>query len=187
MELRKILFRKEMKLVTLLLTAMLIASASAAVYYSLDQTSTITIAGTEVWFEAGSDNATGTVVVVLNPQKTVVTVTGLKAYPNATQTYENTTMVHNNGSQTYQVRLRHVSLTQNSTEFEYIKFTLNATIGNVTLTYTSDGSSWTPPSAPTGWVNLSAGEDAPIIIETKARDNATAGGSATIEMKVDVQ
>jgi len=186
MEIKKMLFRKELKLVTLLLTSLLIATASAAVYYSLSQKSTVTIAGVDVWFKAGSDNNTGGVVVLLNPQKTVATVTGLKAYPNATQTYENTTMVHNNGGSTYSVRLRHVSMTYNSTQFAYIAFTLTTTAGSRTLNYTSDGSSWTTPSAPTTVVDLDPGEDAPVKIETKARDDAAAYGQATIEIAVDI-
>ena len=179
--------RKSLDLIALLMISFLVITASAAVYYSLSQTTTIDVAGTEVWFEAGSDNGTGTVNVVLNPQKTVATVTGLKAYPNATQTYENTTMVHNNSTGTqYQVRLRHVSLSGNDTEFVFVRFTLNASVGSRLLEYTCNGTDWALPSA-TDWVILDTSEDAPIIIETKAKDNASTGASVTIEIAVDVQ
>lgn len=186
MRIQKVKWTKTLKMFALLISALLIATASAAVYYSLNSTATITVAGTDVWFEAGTDNGTAC-TVTLSPQKSVATITGLKAYANASQTYENPIDVHNNStSQAYQVRLRHVSLSGNDTEFVYIKFTLNASAGSVTLNYTCDGSSWTIPSD-TAWTTLAISEDASVIIETKAKDNATAGAAVTIQIAVDVQ
>jgi hypothetical protein len=191
MEIRKVLFRKEMKLVTLLLTSLLIATTSAAVYYSLSMQSTITTATTSVWFEEGVDNATAG--VSLNPQKTVATLTGLKAYPNATYTYTDPVRVRNNGSVAYDIRLTPVSLSGNDTEFVFVKFLLrNGTSESsptlASLNYTCDGSSWTIPNA-TGWVSIPADEpdtEWAITVITMAKDNA-ASASVIIEIALDVQ
>jgi hypothetical protein len=66
MEIKKMLFRKEMKLVTLLLTSLLIASASAATYLSLTITSTISVYKSNVYFVEGSDNNTAGAVLKLD-------------------------------------------------------------------------------------------------------------------------
>jgi len=183
MEIRKILFRKEMKLVTLLLTAMLIASASATVYYSLSMTSTITTATTDVWFKVGADaTAAG---VSLSPDNTTATLTNLKAYPNATFTYTDPIKVRNNNTGTaYLIRLRPVSLSGNDTEFVFVNFTLQGS-SLLSLNYTCDGSSWTTPST-TSWLSIPASTEWSITIETKAKDSA-ASASVTIEIAVDVE
>jgi len=191
MEIRKLVSRKEMKLVTLLLTSLLIATASAAVYYSLSMQSTITTATTSVWFEEGADNATA--VVSLSPDKTVATMTGLKAYPNASYTYTDPVRVRNNGSVAYDIRLTPVSLSGNTTEFVFVKFLLrNGTSESsptlASLNYTCDGSDWTVPSA-TDWVSIPATNPDTqwaITVITKAKDNAQSA-SVTIEIAVDVR
>lgn len=191
MEIKKIVSRKEMKLVTLLLTSLLIATASAAVYYSLSMQSTITTATTSVWFEEGADNDTAG--VSLSPDKTVATLTGLKAYPNASYTYTDPVRVRNNGSVAYDIRLTPVSLSGNDTEFVFVKFLLrNGTSESsptlLSLNYTCDGSSWTVPSA-TDWVSMPATNpdtEWAITVITKAKDSAESA-SVTIEIAVDVK
>jgi len=191
MEIRKMLFRKEMKLVTLLLTSLLIATASATVYYSLTVTSTIQVAQTVVKFELGLDNVTAG--ATLSPDNTVVTMTNLKAYPNASYTYTDPVRVRNNGTATYQMRLKPVSLSGNTTEFVYVRFLLrNGTSDTsptlASLNYTCSGGSWTNTGT-TSWVDIPNTEPDTryaITVETKAKDNA-ASASVTIEIAVDVQ
>jgi len=191
MEIRKILSRKEMKLVTLLLTSLLIASGSAAVYYSLSMTSTITTYPAAVWFEKGVDN--GTAGVSLSASKTVATLTLLRAYPNATYTYTDPLRVRNNGSVPYLIRLRPVSLSGNDTEFVFVKFLLrNGTSESsptlLTLDYECNGTDWTIPST-TSQVSIPANNpdtEWAITVLTKAKDNA-ASASVTIEIAVDVE
>jgi len=191
MEVKKILSSKSMKFLTLLLTSMLIASASAAVYYSLSMRSTITTATTSVWFEEGVDNATAG--LSLSPAKTVATLTNLKAYANASYTYTDPVRVRNNGSVAYEIRLAPISLSGNDTEFVYVRFLLrNGTSESsptlASLNYTCDGSNWTIPSA-TGWVSMPAtvpDTEWAITVITKAKDNA-ASASVTIEIAVDVK
>jgi hypothetical protein len=193
--LRKMRLKKSAKFLTLLLTSMLIASVSAAVYYSLSATSTIQTDTTDVWFKAGSDNGTYC-DVQLSPDNTTATITGLKAYPNSSYTYIDPIRVVNNGSIDHNVRLRHGSISgTNDGNFTYVNFMLrNGTDENATVlvtlayTYNTTSSSWNNPN-PTGWNNMTAENpdtEWSITIETMAIDSAESA-SVTIEIKVDVQ
>ena len=187
MDIRKILFRKELKLATLLLTAMLIASASAAMYYSLTVTSTIEVYGADVYLVEGLDNQTSnTVVLKLDSTNTTATVTGLRAYPNMTFTYENVTMVRNNATTgTTQIRLApDVAPSGNATDFVYVKFMLNGTSARW-LNYTSDGSTWSNTGT-TNWITIPTSTQWPVVIMTKANATATTGNTVTIGITVDV-
>lgn len=187
MNLRKIPSRKSMKLLTLLLTSMLIASASAQLYYSLSMTSTIEVYAADVYFVVGSDNGVKGLVVTLGSNDTTATLTGLRAYPNATFTYTNATLVKNAGGSGVQVRLAPSSISDGAADFIYVKFMLNATaVGDRRwLNYTSNGASWTIPPA-SGWTTLGSGVMWPIVIMTKANATATTGNTVTIEITVDV-
>ena len=177
------IFSKSAKMLVLTLMSILIISATAAVYYSLSTTSTITTATTDVWFVLGEDNATAG--VSLNPDNTTATLTGLKAYPNATFTYTDPLKVRNNHTSTsFDIRLRPISLSGNDTEFIFVNFTLQGSSLRA-LNYTCSGGSWTIPST-TSWITIPASTEWSITIETKAKDSA-ASASVTIEIAVDVQ
>jgi hypothetical protein len=182
--------KKSMKFLALLLTSLLIASVSAAMYYSLEMTSTIDVYAADVYFVVGADNGTSGLVVTIGSQNTTATITGLRAYPNASLTYTDPIRVRNNGSVTAQLRL--APLTNPSTnpeDFVYIKFLLNASSADDRwLNYTSDGSSWTSPSSATSWTStgIGASTEWPIVIYTKANATATASDSVTIAITVDV-
>jgi len=165
------------------LTAMLIATASAAIYYSLSMTSTITTAANDVYFVLGPDNGTAG-VNIFNDNKSA-TLTGLKAYPNITMTYDDPIRVRNNGSTARNIRLRPVSLSGNATYFVFINFTLQ-TSTKVSLNYTSNGVSWTAPST-TSFVQADVGTEYAIVVQTMANATATSGQTATIEIAVDIQ
>ena len=184
MDIRKILFRKELKLVTLLLTAMLIATASATVYYSLSMTSTIDVQATYVYFTLGADNATANVNLSSDNRSAQLS---LEAYPNVTTTYTDPIRVINNGTTDAQVRLANVSATGSPSDFVFVNFTLMGT-SQQQLNFTVVGGVWTS-SGPTDWITLSAADpdtEWSIKIETKAVAGATSG-TATIEIKVDVE
>ena len=178
--------RKTLDLIVLLMISVFVITVSAQVYYSLGMTSTITTATTDVWFVKGVDN--GTAGVSLSPQNTSATLTGLKAYPNASFTYTDPLRVRNNHTtSSYNIRLSPVSLSGNDTEFVYVKFLLrngtfetNATLAS--LNYTCDGSSWTIPPA-TGWVQIPAETEYAITVVTKAKDNS---GSAQVQIEIAV-
>jgi hypothetical protein len=183
--------KKSMKLLALLLTSLLIASVSAVMYYSLEMTSTIDVYAADVYFVAGADNGSSGLVVTFGSQNTTATITGLRAYPNASLTYTDPIRVRNNGSLTAQLRL--APLTDPSTnpeDFVFIRFLLNATGAGDRkwLNYTSDGSSWTSPSGATSWTStgILASAEWPIVIYTKANATATTSDSVTIAITVDV-
>ena len=91
MELRKIPFKKSMKLLTLLLTSMLIATASAAVYYSITAEPQVTVTGLTIKFTTGDDSAGSTVYDAWCGL-------ALKSYPNATLTYDQAVNITNSDS-----------------------------------------------------------------------------------------
>jgi len=178
--------RKTLDLIVLLLISVFVITVSAQVYYSLGMTSTITTATTDVYFVLGVDN--GTAGVSLSPQNTYATLTGLKAYPNASFTYTDPLRVrNNNATSAYSIRLGPVSLSGNDTEFVYVKFLLrngtsedNATLAS--LNYTCNGSQWTIPST-TDWVSIPGTTEYAITVVTKAKDDA---GSAQVQIEIAV-
>jgi len=186
MEIKKLLFRKEFKLATLLLTTLLIASASAAVYYSLSMSSTISVATTSVYFVEGAD-ATSAGVSLSGDNKSAW-LTQLKAYPNVTTTYSDPVKIRNNHTSTaFNIRLRHVSLSGAAANFVFVNFTLVDGTTNLALDYTSDQSSWTLPSpSTTAWISIPAGTQWSIQVETKAIAGAAAD-SVSIEIAFDVE
>jgi hypothetical protein len=180
-------YKKSLKLVTLLISSLLIATVSASVYYSLSMTSTVSVATNNVYFVLGADN--GTAGVTLGSDNTTATLASLKAYPNAIMTYTDPLRVRNNAtSGTTNVRLRPVSLTGAAANFIFVNFTLVAVSDNSTkasLNYTSNGSIWSTPST-TGFVQISGSTEWYVTIETKAIASA-ASDAVTIAITVDVQ
>ena len=184
MEIRKILFRREMKLVTLLLISTLIATASAAVYYSLEMTSQVTTASNDVYFVTGTDWSVAGVSIYNNNKS--ATLASLKAYPNMSMTYDNPIKVRNNNAGTnFNVRLRPVSVSGVATNFVFINFTLQ-TSTKLSLNYTVSGGNWNAPST-SGWAQVVASTEYRIVVETKAAAGATSGQTATIVIAVDVE
>jgi len=94
MEIKKIPFRKSMKFLTLLLTSMLIATASAAIYNYMFQTGTIGVEGMTLEWQLGADNATaGTQIAGVT-----ASLTTLKGPPNGTRVYTDPVRIKNIGS-----------------------------------------------------------------------------------------
>jgi hypothetical protein len=189
LEIKNILYRKEMKLVTLLLTSMLIASASAAVYYSLTMKSTVEVFGTSVFFVKGEDNATAGLTTTITGNGTYVTLTGLRAYPNASFTYEDPIRVRNNASSAVDIRLTPSSISGGATNIVFVKFILNGTgVGTRSLNYTSNGSTWSNTGM-TSWITMPATNpdtEWSIIVQTKAKEGAVSD-SVAIEILVDAK
>jgi hypothetical protein len=176
--------RKHLDLIVLLMISIFVISASAAVYYSLGMTSTITTAANDVYFVLGPDNGTAG-VNIFNDNKSA-TLTLLKAYPNLTMTYDDPIRVRNNNTGTdFNVKLRPVLRSGDPQHFVFINFTLNTTTP-VSLNYTSNGVSWTDPSE-TAFVTVNANTEYAIRVQTMANATATSGQIATIEIAVDVE
>jgi hypothetical protein len=183
----KLNYKRSLKLITLLISSLLIATVSATVYYSLTMTSTVSVGTNDVYFLLGADNSTAG--VTLGADNTTATLTSLKAYPNVTTTYNDPMRVRNNAtSGSTNIRFRPVSLTGGATQFLFVNFTLVNSADNSTkasLNYTSNGSVWTMPST-TNWVSITAGAEWYVTIETKAKTGATTE-SVAIDIAVDVQ
>ena len=193
MNLRKMRLKKSAKFLTLLLTSILIASVSAGTYLTLTMTSTIGVYESDVYFVAGSDNGTAPgLSVTLDSTNTTATLTGLRAYPNATFTYTDPVRVRNNASVGMYSQLRlapKVDPSTNAADFVYVKFLLNASsTDDRWLNYTSNGVSWTSPTGPTSWTStgIDGGEEWSIVVYTMANATATVNNSVTISIIVDV-
>ena len=140
-------YRKSLKLITLLLTSIFIATASATVYTTMYMKATpITVSASEVRFTTGSDtsSAGGTI----NSAGTEIVFTGMSVAPNATRTYTQAVNVTNFGTGNHKITLQTYSVTGNLTGFKYINVTIfseagvkqgisiriSPTLGNVTST-----------------------------------------------------
>jgi hypothetical protein len=187
---KKVLSSKALKLLTLLLTSMLIASASAAVYYSISMEPTVTISQAVVQFAQGSDWSH--VAGSIGTNNTWCSLS-LKAYPNATLTYEQPLNISNTDlSNSHQFRLRHVSITPvdgsaSVSNFTFINFVIKSTAGvsQASFNYTTSGDNWDIPST-TSYLVLPANTEWIIYIETKAAAGATIDIAASIVIAVDV-
>ena len=191
MELRKIASKKPVKLLTLLLTAMLIATASAAVYYSLSTRPTVTIDTPAVTFVNGADSVKAGVSITDGTWATMA----VKAYPNATLTYEKAINLTSNDGQTHDFTLHHVdmigngSVTPASNNFTFINFTVVNAAGSELASfdyYINATGGWEFPSD-TGTITVPATGQLTIKVETKAKSGADTGYvvNITIEVKVN--
>ena len=180
---RDLLSKKPVKFLTLLLTAMLVASASAAVYYSLSMQPTVTISQATVIFEQGNDWPTGS---SLGTNSTYVSL-AIKAYPNATLTYDEPLNISNTDSSAHNVRLSHVSITPASASASVSNFTfINFTLNSVDFDYTTTGDTWNTPSD-MSYQSLPDNTEWALKIETKAAAGATDALTCTITIALDVQ
>jgi len=189
-EIKKILFRKEMKLITLLLTSLLIASASATVYYSMVMQPQVSVTGASIKFVAGDDYpATSS----MGTNSTWVRL-ALKAYPNATLTYDEPLNISNtDASSSHTFRLRHVSISPASGtamvgNFSFINFVIKnaAGVAQAWFNYNTTGNTWnTPPT--TSYLTLPASAKWVLYVETKAVATANTSAAANIQIAVDVQ
>jgi len=143
----KVEYKKILKLVTLLITSLLIGFVSAGTYSQLYMNATpITVGAAQLKFTLGA-NTTG--IGSINSEGTVVTFTGMTVDISQTQTYEQAVNITNQASTAKTINLTLSSLTgQFSANFDYINITIfdasgskqgssiyiSSTSGNVTET-----------------------------------------------------
>jgi len=188
-ELRKLTLGKPAKLLVLLVASMLIATASAAVYYSMIVQPTMTIGVPPVTFTQGNDWSG---ILSLGTNSTWAGL-ALKAYPNVTWTYEQVLNVSNADTVGHDFRLCHTSITPASGSsdvgnFTFINFCVKDANGVVqtTFNYTTSGYTWTVPST-TAYVPLPAETQWIICIETRGAAGATSDISASIGITLDIK
>jgi len=176
-----------MKFLTLLLTSLLIASASAAVYYSLSWQPRVTVqSAPDVGFTAGDDTSGASTV------NSAWARLVLKSYPNATLTYDEAMNISNIGASSHQLRLRHVGISPANgnaavSNFTSIKFTVIAKNGSTVTTfdYTTTGDNWNTPGT-TVYFWIPANEEWAVKVETLSPATATATTQADLTIALDV-
>lgn len=187
MEIKKILSSKSLKLLTLLLTSLLIASASAAVYYSLTWQPRVTVQGAPaVGFTSGDDTPAGSTV------NSAWARLLFKSYPNATLTYDEGMNISNTDAASHQIRLRHLSITPASgnvavSNFTTIRFTMIAKNGTTVTTfeYSTTGDTWNTP-ATTNYYVIPANQEWTLKVETLSPAAATASTVANLQIALDI-
>jgi len=187
--LRKALSTKSVKFIILIVMAVLIATASAAVYYSVLMQPSVAITGATVVFAEGNDWPTGS---TLGTNSTWVSL-ALKAYPNATLTYDQPLNISNTDTASHLFRLRNISITPASgtasvSNFTAINFFVENTAGAVQANfyYNTTGTTWNTP-ATTGYMTLPASTTWIVSVQTTAAPGASSTVSANLVISVDVQ
>ena len=189
MDVKKMLFRKSVTFL-ILLSAILIVSVGALVYYSIIMQPSVTINAAPVRFASGgSDWPTGS---ALGDNGTWVRL-AFKAYPNATLIYEDPVNISNTDTASHQFRLRHISITpatgnQQVSNFTAINFVIKNNAGTVqgAFNYTTTGDTWNTPST-TSWFTLPASTKWILYVETKGTAKANLNIAANIQIAVDSQ
>ncbi len=188
MNLRRVMSTKSVKFIILVVMAALIATASAAVYYSVIMQPSVTITTATVVFVSGNDWPSGS---VLGSNSTWVSL-ALKAYPNATLTYDQPLNISNTDSASHTFRLRHISITPASgtssvANFTAINFVVENTAGvaQASFSYNTTGTTWNTPSN-TAYLTLPASTQWIIYVQTQAAASANAV-TANLQIAVDVQ
>jgi len=187
--LRKALSRKYIKFLILIAMAALIGTASAAIYYSVLMQPSVTITGATVIFVSGNDWPTGS---TLGTNSTWVAL-ALKAYPNATLTYDQPLNITNTDTASHLFRLRNVSITPASgttsvSNFTAINFIVEDAAGTVqaNFDYNTTGTTWNTPTT-TGYMTLPASTTWIISVQTTAAPGASSTVTASLVISVDVQ
>jgi hypothetical protein len=188
MKIERISFKKSAKFLMLLVSSFIIATASAAIYYTITMQPKVAITSAVIKFVEGNDWPSSS---TMGTNGTWVRLS-LKAYPNATLTYDQPLNISNTDTVQHQFRLRHVSITPASgtasvSNFTSISFVIKDASGTTqgSFTYTTTGDAWNTP-ATTSYFTLPADTQWIIYVETKAAAGASSGIEANIEIAVDV-
>jgi hypothetical protein len=179
--------KKSVKLLILLLSSLLIASASASVYYSMIMQPSVTVTGATIVFAQGNDWPSES---TMGSNSTFVSL-ALKAYPNATLIYDQPLNISNTDSASHQFRLRHISITPATGNAQVANFTFfnfvvedAAGVAQASFNYTITGTTWNTPTT-TSSMTLPANTQWIIYVETKATGGANAV-TANLQISVDV-
>jgi len=187
---RETLSKKPLKFLTLLLTAMLIATASAAVYYSLSMQPSVTISEAVVKFVAGTDWPGGNMGV----NGTWCTIS-LKAYPNATLTYDEPLNLSNTAGSNKTFHLTYQSGLVDgwsAANWTFVNFTIMDASGSAVsggdfdfyTTGTGAATAWQTPTMSD--LEIPATTQWTIKVETKAAEGAWLNEVVNIVITVDV-
>jgi hypothetical protein len=183
----KMNYKKILKLVTLLITSLLIGYVSAQTYSELFMYATpITIgqAGVKFVTATNTTNMGGSI----NPAGTTVTFSGVTIEPGQTVTYDKAVNITSNASGVKNLTMTRDSITGNfSTNFDYINVTIIAangtSLGN-SIEIVSSGTNVTT----TGVINgITNGETWTVRWIIKTSQGATNGETTSVTLKVKVE
>ena len=179
---------KALRLGVLILSTLLIGSASALTYYSITSSAGTTTAAAKVQFVAGGDTPAGYTITAAGTFAKI----SISAYPNATLTYQKGLNISNTDNAAHSVRLRSVQVSGGSSSYSAatskIEFDLVNLAGTVqaSITYTGGGS-WTTTGSPTAYFSVPANTNWTIQIITAADSGAATGVATGIQLAVDIQ
>ena len=179
-------YKKSLKLITLLVTSLLIATVSASVYYTMFIEATVGVAGNKVQFWEGSDfdGCNG----FISDARQKVTFGKMDGINGSLTTITDPVKINNtDGIKGYNVTLKLDSWTGNSsTVLYYINITMydesNATKGN-TIYLVPGGSGQVETS---GQQTISPSAKWRVQWDIYWRGNATATDSVTVKLKLEV-
>lgn len=177
---RKIRSRKALKFLGLLISSMLIATVSAAIYNYMYQDATISVEAMTLEWVLGVDNGTAGTQI----SGVTCTLTNLKGPPNGTRIYSDPVRLNNTGSSvTFNLLIDQV--TGNTTEMDSIivrlyNVTNGASIDNLTV--------WSGGSQGSDLTNLTIGANHEWRFQWEVtwKATATASESVTVNLKLKV-
>lgn len=179
-------YKKSLKLVTLLITSLIIAMVAADTYSELFMYGTdITIGTAKVTFTDGDD--TGTISSGITSQGTEVTFDTMpQIEPGETRTYNEAVNITNGATGPKTITIDFVSVTGDfETDFDYVNITMidaGGTPKGNSIEIISGASDVTT----TGGVSMTNGEVWAVRWIIKAKTDATSGNKFSITLKVTV-
>ena len=181
----KLNYKKTLKLLTLLLTSILISFVSAATYSELYMKATpITIGAADLKFVNGANT---TSIGSVNAAGTEAVFDGMSVDPGQTITYEQAVNITNGAGSTKTLNMSLYSITGNfSTNFDYINVTIiaaNGTSLGSNIEIVSSG----PNVTSTGNIQMADGELWTVRWIITAKTTATEGQSTSVTLKVKVE
>ncbi|MBT0159987.1 hypothetical protein G4O51_08375 [Candidatus Bathyarchaeota archaeon A05DMB-2] len=179
--------KKSLKIVTLLISSLIIATVSAASYSELFMYgNSITIGTASVKFTTGANTTQLGGADAINAAGTIVTFDQIQIAPGDVATYDEAVNVTNSAGASKTITISVESISGDfSTNFDYLNITRIAGDGSTkgtSIEIVSTGSNVTTTDGQT----MTAGEIWAIRWELKAKPDATIGESFTIALKVTV-
>jgi len=176
-------YKKSLKLITLLLSSLLIAFVSAQTFSELYMRATpITVSSADVVFTGGGDTAT---IGQIYYGGTEVNFTGMQVKQGETQTYQEAVNITNNASLAKNITLTVISTSGNLTAFNYVNVSVIDENGDLKgqSIYISTGSNTTT----TGKIAMDNGKEWAVRWEISAATHAEAGTELYVTIKLTVE
>lgn len=178
----RINFKKTAKLVMLLISTLLIASASAAIYNYMYQDASISVEGMALAWINGADNATAGTQI----DGVTSSLTNLKGPPNGTRVYGDPVRLNNTGATSVTFDLMIDQVTGDTAEMDSITVRLynvtnSASMGN--LTVWSGGATGTDLTS----LSITANTQWKLQWEIKWKSSATISHTVDANLKVRVE